>query len=764
MIQCCGTRPCLLPPKGWQHTHAMRQVLIIVAVAVTAVTGVVLLFTHVQVRTESDVLARDLEQRTRILAESLQESVEPAYIVQSQSALQRIVERFANRQPLVGVAVVDRAGTVVAASEHVSEAGVVGVVPTVSALQGESGGSFLRTAEATMYVYAVPLTDETGEVTAAMVVVQDASYIDERAYSTWWNNIARLLAYVLLFGAAVALLVRWVVLRPLMALAATVKSARTGRGGLKALEPLKQNLFFMPLAREISEMTKSLGQARHAASEEARLRLQKIDTPWTAERLKEFIRTYLKGRPIYVVSNREPYAHTRRGNEILWSVPASGMVTALEPVMAAAGGMWIAHGGGDADREVTDESGKVAVPPDDPKYTLKRIWLEPEEIKGHYDGFSNEALWPLCHTAHTRPIFRNEDWAMYKRVNGKFAEQILSELKDVQRPIILIQDYHFALLPQMLKDARPDAQIGIFWHIPWPSPEAFSICPWRKELLEGMLGADIVGFHTQQYCNNFLDTVGKEIESLIDFEQFAVTRDDHVSYIKPFPISIAFTNGAERDEADKPDKKVLSVLGIKTERFGLGVDRMDYTKGILERFKAIEFLLEKHTKYREKFTFLQIAPPSREGVEKYREYGAAVKQEADRINKRFGKNGWRPIVLETRHYTHSELEPLYRLADVCVVTSLHDGMNLVAKEFVAARDDESGVLVLSQFTGAARTLKGALLVNPYSAEETAEAVHKALSMSPTEQYRRMRAMRNTIKDYNVYRWSAELIKAVASIA
>jgi len=326
-----------------------------------------------------------------------------------------------------------------------------------------------------------------------------------------------------------------------------------------------------------------------------------------------------------------------------------------------------------------------------------------------------------------------------------------------------VQDFHFALLPALIKKSRPDAQVALFWHIPFPSAEQFSICPFRRELLLGMLGADLLGFHTQQYCNNFIDTVGKEVESLIDLERFAITRDAHRSFIKPFPISIAFSGGAEGPAEPPPSRAVLDQLRVKTTWWGLGVDRLDYTKGIMERFKGIEFFLAAHPEYRRQFSFLQIAEPSREGSAVYRAYGEAVTKEAERINKKLGTGDWKPIVLEKRHYSHAELAPLYRLANFCLVSSLHDGMNLVAKEFVAARDDEQGALILSQFTGAARDLKGALIINPYSAEETAEAIRAALALPPSEQHRKMKAMREAVKNYNVYRWSAEFIKALASL-
>lgn len=735
----------------------MRQIVLITAGVLAAVSLIVVGFTYSQAADERVKLASDLQYRTHVLADSLQASVEPSFLSYSTSTIQSIVSRFADRERLVGLAVYDSAGGIVAVSEELPTNISKLRIANDAMDRDEAVGEFVQVDGVELYVFAKSLhQDDT--VVGALVVVQNAQYIAESVAEIWRSSIVRLLFQLLVFGGAIFLLVRYVIYRPLMQLEALVRSARTG-GEVEGAAA--HHSFFSPLTSEITKMTKSLRQARLAASEEARLRLEKIDTPWTAERLKEFIKAYLKDRPIYVISNREPYVHTKvKGNGTSWSVPASGAVTALEPVMEATGGMWLAHGSGTGDKETADSEGKLKVPPDDPHYTLRRIWLTDKEVKGHYSGFSNEALWPLCHNAHTRPIFRQEDWTQYRKVNGKFAAALLSEIKDVQRPLILVQDYQFALLPAMIKASRSDALVAIFWHIPWPSAESFSICPWRKEILEGMLGADLIGFHTQQYCNNFLDTVGKEVEALIDFERFAVTREGHTSMVEAFPISIAFSR--EEEDVD-PDRSILEELRIRSPLVGLGVDRLDYTKGILERFRGIEFLLERHPEYIGQFTFLQIAPPSRESVEKYREYNEDVSAEAERINKIFGRDGWQPIVLEKKHYTHAQLQQLYRIASVCLVTSLHDGMNLVSKEFVAARSDEGGVLVLSPFTGASRDLKGALVVNPYSAEQMADAVHTALIMSPAEQHRRMKQMRASVLDYNVYRWSAELIKALANL-
>ncbi len=521
------------------------------------------------------------------------------------------------------------------------------------------------------------------------------------------------------------------------------------------------------MAKEITHLANSLLQARSSASEEARMRLEKLDTPWTAERLKEFIKAYLKDRKIFIVSNQEPYIHQKIKNEIKCSVVPSGLNTAVNSMMEACGGVWIAHGGGNADKETSDENGKLQVPPNDPRYTLKRIWLSEKEFGGHY-RFSVEAMYPLCLMTYTRPIFRKTNWVMYKHVNRKFAQALLAELKDVEQPIVLIQDYHFVLLPQMIKESRPDAQVGIFRHIPWPSPEAFNVCPWRKEILKGMLGADIVGFNTQQFCNNFISTAGKEVESLIDLETFSITREDHTTYIKSFPISIAFSdskeNKVEQLELNNLGQSILKKLGIQTKYLGVGVDRLDYAKGIPERFIGIEHFFDAHPEYKDQLTFLQIASPHREHFKDYQEqYRDLITKEADRVNQKFGTKEWKPIVLEATQYSHSELSALFKIAHFCLITSLHDSMNLVAKEYVAMRNDLQGVLILSQFAGASRALKDALIINPHNTEEVGAAIHTALTMSLSEQHRRMNIMRTSVKDYNVYRWAAEFIKAVTSL-
>jgi trehalose 6-phosphate synthase len=513
-------------------------------------------------------------------------------------------------------------------------------------------------------------------------------------------------------------------------------------------------------------MAENLAEARAAAEEEARLRLA-AESRWTPERLKEHVRSVLQGRSLLVVANREPYEHVRVGSKIQCRIPASGLVTAVEPILRACSGTWVGHGSGDADRETADAQGKIKVPPESPAYTLKRVWLTKEEEDGYYYGFSNEGLWPLCHTAHTRPLFRAGDWTQYQRVNGKFADSVLEELEEAGNPCVLIQDYHFALLPRLIKARRPDARVALFWHIPWPNPEAFGICPQARELLDGMLGADILGFHIQFHCNNFLDTVDRLVECRIDWERFAVNRGGHITLVKPFPISIAMEEeGASPPKTTDPPalrENLCNELGVTAQYLGVGVDRIDYTKGIGERFLAVERFLEKYPEFQGKFTFVEIGAPSRTLIQRYHSLGAELDAEADRINRRFQGRGWKPIVYLKKHHSHAEIAPYYQASNLCMVTSLHDGMNLVAKEYVSARTDCQGVLILSHFTGASRELRDAVLINPYNIDQTADAIRFALTMDKDEQRARMERMRSTIREHNVYLWAANLVSELARL-
>jgi trehalose 6-phosphate synthase len=747
-------------PEGGSLRINLRIILSIIIV----ISVLVLLFTLMQVRQEKERLTNDLQRRASLLGESLKETIEPLLEKDRPERLQKIVEEFGNRERLAGVAVYDVKDKLIAATPPWSA--LLSATPAfvTQAMNSDlEGGHFSPLGGKEMYLYALPLHREEG-VAGALVIIQDPSYIQDRLSLIWKNSFIRFLVNALVISLTTLLLIRWSMAGPIAKMAEWMKHLRT----TKSKEPfrLPSGGVFEPLTREVTQMARSISAAREAAEEEARLR-HTAESIWTPARLKEQVRTLLQERRLFVISNREPYMHEKKGKKIECLVPASGLVTALEPVLKACGGTWIAHGSADADREVVDAQSKIRVPPEEPQYVLKRVWLTKEEEKGYYYGFSNEGLWPLCHIAHTRPSFRAEDWEYYQTVNKKFAQATLEELEDAEEPLILIQDYHCALLPRLIKEERPDARVALFWHIPWPNPESFSICPWQRELLHGMLGADLIGFHIQFHCNNFLDTVDRALESRIDWEHFAVERGGQTTLVKPFPISIAFpgqSNASAASNATKPNKEsLLKDLGVKGKHLGVGVDRIDYTKGILERFKAIERFLEKYPAYQGEFTFVELGAPSRTLIKEYHDLTAAVEVEVDRINRRFKTKEWQPIVFVKKQHSHEEIWPFYETADLCLVTSLHDGMNLVAKEYISARDEESGVLILSQFTGASKELRDALIVNPYDIEEMSEAIRTALEMDPAEQKARMRGMREILKNRNIYYWAADLIAALAQV-
>jgi trehalose 6-phosphate synthase len=742
----------------------MRLSLRLILLLGLGVSLVTLLMAVYEVRSEKLGRRTDLERRAEVLAESLQEIVEPVMDRGSHAELQRIVDRFGNRERLAGLAVYgDRSG-LLARSTNLS----VDLEPLTSSIERASRenwgfGEFRRFDGALAHIYFQPL-HRSGEVSGVLVLVHDASFIDAQSRQIWQNAVWHILVQVLLVVLVAVLILRWAIISPIARTAEWMRDLRAGRIGPRPSLP--QEDFLAPLSQEVANLAQGFAEARATAEEEAHLR-ETGDSLWTAERLRVSMKSKLDSYSLFVVSNREPCEHVHRGNEIEAVVPASGLVTALEPILCACDGTWVAHGSGEADPAVVDGYDRLRLPPDRPKYTLRRVWLREDAVAGYYLGFANEGLWPLCHIAHTRPLFRVEDWRHYQQVNQKFAEALLEEAEGTAQPIILIQDYHFALLPRLIKEKRPDAKVAIFWHIPWPNPEAFGICPWQREVLDGLLGADLIGFHVQAHCNNFLETVDRAVESRIDWERFAVNRTNHLTIVRPHPISVAATALA-RDVLDAPSPApdratVQKSLGLTSIFLGVGVDRLDYTKGLIERFKAVEAFLENNPMYREQFTFVQIGAPSRTKIKRYLQLVGEVETEVERINKRFATKDWRPIALFARHHSHKEIEPIYKAANLCMVTSLHDGMNLVAKEFVAAREDEDGVLILSRFAGACHELRDALIVNPYDTEEMADAIRAALEMPAAERSARMQRMRRIVRDRNVYRWAADLLSELVEI-
>ncbi|HUK87707.1 MAG TPA: trehalose-6-phosphate synthase [Terriglobales bacterium] len=714
-------------------------------------------------------LRSDLDRRSVVLGDSLVGNVERALDRGSDRDLENIALRFGNREHLAGIAICDAGGSFLAITPILRPRFLTCPPSVVRAMAGNRAqGIFLDSGGSYLHIYALPVHRENGEVAGGMAIVDDAGYIRDEGWRMWRQIFLRVLLEALLIVLATLLIVRWSITGPIANAAQWMRGLRTGR--ISPRQEVPDYDFFRPLAQEVTTFAESLKQARVAAETEARLREQG-ESLWTPERLAVHVRSRLGGSRLFVVANREPYMHLRQGKAVETIVPASGLVTALEPVLRTCDGTWVAHGAGDADMEMVDPHGRLRVPPDDPRYTLRRVWLTKEEEEGYYYGFANEGLWPLCHIAHTRPLFRSSDWEHYQRVNRKFAEAVLEEMQDTEAPVLLAQDYHFALLPRLVKQQRPEVRVAIFWHIPWPNPEVFGICPMQRELLDGLLGADLIGFHIQSHCNNFMQTVDRALESRADWEHFSVRRRDHLTLVRPFPISVEFQEekpipdptSRPPDVASVERNALLKELGVDTLFLGVGVDRVDYTKGILERLLAVERFLERYPSYQGKFTFVQVGAPSRTHIKRYHDLFAEVESEAERINWRFQGERWKPIVFLKRQHSHEELRHFYRAADVCLVTSLHDGMNLVAKEFLAARDDEEGMLVLSRFTGAAHELRDAILVNPYDINQMSQAIHFALEMDSADRRARMRHLREVVKENNVYRWAGNLMADLCGV-
>jgi trehalose-6-phosphate synthase len=480
---------------------------------------------------------------------------------------------------------------------------------------------------------------------------------------------------------------------------------------------------------------------------------------WSKNSLSELVHEKLSDYLFVVVSNREPYVHTFSGQTIKCQIPASGLTIALDPVMQACGGTWVAHGSGDADRNVVDSLSKVPVPPEQPSYSLKRVWLSKEDEKGYYYGFSNEALWPLCHIVYNRPIFLESDWKSYRKVNELFAQNVLEEIGD-KKAFVFIQDYHLSLVAKMLKERNKDVITAQFWHIPWPNPEAFRICPWQKEILEGLLSNDILGFHIRYHCNNFIETVARCLESRIDNERSEIIYNGHKTAIRSFPISVDFDEfslSVQDPQVEKEIENVRHNLGLSDELIGIGIERYDYTKGIPDRFKALDRFFERYPEYLKKLVFIQAGVASRLQIDAYKSLNREIENMVEAINFKYTDGRWKPIILTHENLPQLTLLALRRMADFCVVSSLHDGMNLVAKEFVASRFDENGVLVLSSFTGSSRELTDAVLVNPYATDDFAEAFKTALDMPVEEKQKRMRKMRNIVQENNIYKWAGDII-------
>jgi len=601
-----------------------------------------------------------------------------------------------------------------------------------------------------VHVSAVGIEGNGGRL-GRLMLVHDMSWVQHRSSDT-----KRYLFYLFaVIGAVISSVTVLVAHLSWRGWVTGVRSMLRGEGFIALIKDKHHGPELQPVAKDLRALIQDLESDKRMRDES--------QVSWKPATLKAILRDHLAGDEVLIVSNRQPYIHYWKDEAIEVQVPASGVVTALEPIMRACSGVWIAHGNGSADRDVVDMRGHVRVPPDAPSFDIRRVWITPEEEAGYYYGFANEGIWPLCHLAHVRPVFRSSDWQQYKEINERFALTVVEEAK-TDNPVVLIQDFHLALVPKIVRDHLPHATIITFWHIPWPNPERYAICPWYVEILEGLLGSSILGFHTRFHCSNFINTVDRSLETRIDWDSSTISYGGKLTAVNPYPISIEWPGRALDHQPSVVEcrRRMREIYALPPDhRVGLGVERLDYTKGILERFLAVERLLELEPQWIGRFTFVQIAAPSRSKIEEYAQFKQQVLALAERINARFGTEGYRPIHLLIRHHDVRDVMMHYRGADLCVVSSLHDGMNLVAKEFVAARDDEQGVLILSQFTGAASELPDALVINPYNIDQSAAAMHLALTMPPTEQRARMRSMRGIVQEFNVYRWAGRMLMDAA---
>ena len=684
---------------------------------------------------------RDLDSRAQLITSALQEPLVELLKQGDKTKINNLFARAIKDERLFAAGYCNEEGTVLYRTPTFPN----DLTCKSPAVASPESRSLLKLPQGLVHVAINPISF-AGKPGGSLILLHDMSFVEIRSADTR--------KYIIIMFAVIGLVISLItVLVAHLSWRGWMHGVRALLRGEKIVQPLLPPSYseLRPLVGDLRAMMRIMNAERRFGDD--------VTISWTPDTLRRLLHRQLTGDQILVVSNREPYIHVKKGNEIEVQRPASGLVTAVEPVMRACSGTWISHGSGTADREVVDANDRVRVPPERPEYTLKRIWLSAEEENGYYYGFANEGLWPLCHIAHVRPLFRTSDWEYYQTVNQRFADAVIREANK-EDPVVLIQDYHFALLPKMIHDVLPKATIITFWHIPWPNPESFGICPWRDELLQGMLGSTILGFHTPLHCKNFLETVDRYLEARIDYSSSTISQSGKLTMVETYPISIQWPTPWQQTQPsiEKCRHEVQHALNIGSDcLIGLGVDRLDYTKGILERLRAVERLLEIHPEIIGRFSFIQIAAPSRSTLEDYQLLDAQVRSLAESINTRFANGSYQPVYLKIEHHNPEEVNRYYRAADVCIVTSLHDGMNLVAKEYVAARDDERGVLVLSQFTGAAHELYEALIVNPYHIEQTADALFQALTMPDFEQKERMRSMRAMVRDFNVYRWAGKML-------
>ena len=675
---------------------------------------------------------RDLDRRSHLIAVAMQASARNA----TPQAMQQLLGDLAATDDAANLVACSPAGTAIAAS------GIGRTLGCRSELARAAMQSDRKPARGLLGSHSVVVTAHSIGAHGTLFVVQDRTFLDARR---------KHVLQVLFVSAEFALLALLLLARA----GARIGSRRTEEAVRSVVRRMRSRTTDgVPIPPDLRLLVRDM----HDAVEH--LRTENGGGRDGAARLRELVHAEIPSGGLIVIANREPYAHELdEGGKVVVRQPASGLVTGIEPMLRACGGTWIAHGSGAADRLTADRMGRVAVPPGAPEYTLRRLFVEEEAYERYYSGFANEGIWPLCHTAYTQPIFRAPDWVAYQAVNETFARAAVEEAR--ADGLLLVQDYHFALVPRLVREQAPHVVTSLFWHIPWPNAEVAGICPWKEAILEGMLGADVIGFHTQQYCLNFLETVQRYLECRVDLETMSVSYGGHRTEVRPYPISVEWPYPA----ATRADGAELrQALGIPRDaHVSVGVDRADYTKGLVERVAAVELLLEENPSLIGRYVFVQLASPTRTRIPKYQRLAADLVEIADRVNARFATPAWKPVILQMRTFSPDEVRRYYAMADSAVVTPLHDGMNLVAKEYAAACSDGDGALVLSIFAGASKELDGALLVNPYDTQQVAEAMLRAVLMPAAERRARMQAMRDRIASHSIYDWSETLLTDMCNI-
>jgi alpha,alpha-trehalose-phosphate synthase [UDP-forming] len=457
-----------------------------------------------------------------------------------------------------------------------------------------------------------------------------------------------------------------------------------------------------------------------------------------------------------IVSNRLPYGLEVDGDRVDFKQGVGGLVTALDPILRHTGGLWIGWGGTHEPlpEKVEVHSGGTRGP-----YSLKPLSLTRDEVERYYLGYSNKALWPLFHYFQEFCEFDTGHWATYEAINRRFADAIVEDYRNGD--LIWIHDYHLMLVPGMIRRRIPQAKIAFFLHIPFPSNEIFVVEPRAEELLNGLLGADLIGFHIDTYLYNFMDCVSKLSDHRYSRSEMRVIVDGRSVRLGSFPISIDFEHFVQMASREEIDRQISEVRNAyRADFIALGVDRLDYSKGIPERLRAIELMLDRHEDIQGKFTFVQLSAPSRTKVEAYRKMREETERMVGHVNGRFGGKGCIPIDYRYQSYSQPDLVTYYRASDLALITPLRDGMNLVAKEYVAAQVANEGMLVLSRFAGAYQELKDAVIVNPYDPETMAEQIYRAIQMGPAEREMRMRRLREVVRRNDIYWWLERCLRAM----